>query len=129
MIHGTILIVGSKRRELELVATRLENERYTLAHLSVGKVSTWLRRNRPQAVFFDVGLSRQQIEQVIRLVRSRPNQHRLPFILLGETEVPSTHSNITGIGEFMPLHTLPLAEVINRINFAIEVTELVTHHH
>lgn len=125
MTKGTILFIGPRDREIELLVSRLQKEHFTIAELSdYASVSRWLRQSTPQAVLFTRRCPRKTIESCLSLLRSQRKTRSLPAILVTDGDVPSELTGIKGIGEAFKLHKISLAEALRRLQLAIQLCQL-----
>ncbi len=125
MTRGTVLLVGQLDRESELLANRLEREKFALV-LSVTErqLVQWCRTNTAQAVFFSRRATRQTVERSLQSIRAHKHMAHIPAILIADTDVAPNLVGVKGIGEVFRLHQITLAEAVRRLVLAIQLTQL-----
>jgi DNA-binding response OmpR family regulator len=125
MTRGTILLIGPKAREAELLAARLEKENFSVIHcVNQESVASWLKRGTAQLVLFTHACSRRFVEDVLRRLHGHKRTKHTPAILVTDEEIPEKLQDMKGIGETFRLHRISLAEAIHRLQLAIQLSQL-----
>lgn len=125
MTRGTIALVGADGREIALLVARLQKEGYAVARLGpsaaiYGRVA----RLKPQAVLVTDCCRRATVDGLV--ARLAGEKTRPPLIILTNDRPAAALGWARGWGEVWPLHELSLAEVVGRLRFAIELTQLAS---
>ncbi len=122
MTRGTIALVGPINRETELVCARLEKEAFLVVKLaSAAGLRKWLSRNHAQVVLMTGECTKPTVSQTLNLLTTqRKNRYIASMALAG----PVFDNKPKGLGDVFHLHQIPLAKLVERLRFAIQLCQL-----
>lgn len=122
-MRGTIVIIGSGGREVDLLAARLEKEHYEVLRLKqTATVFGRAARLKPQAVLMTDSCKKSTVEGIVYVFRRFKT--RVPVLLVTHDVLPAPLARSKGVGEVIALHTISLAEVVRRVRFAIALCQI-----
>ncbi len=125
MTHGTVLVLGNKSREIELLIARLEKEQYSVYHYPANNQAyRGIKHNNPQSVLINATCSPAFIQRVVRTLLGHKRLRYVPVLLVTDLEVPARLHQIRGVGETFKLHTIPLALAMRRLHRAVALSQL-----
>ncbi len=125
MTRGTVVIIGRKNREIELLKSRLEKEKYGVELVTPDqRALQWLSANVAQAVLCTDTCTRSVFLRVQTVMKRHRSYRYVPLLVVTEDAVADDIETTDRVGEVLRLHRITLAEAIRRLRRAIQLTQL-----
>lgn len=131
MTRGTVIILGTQDREIEILRDRLIKEGFGVELApSLHDFSKLLVHEVPQAVIASHQARPADVKRALGLLCRKRVTKWTPMMIATHEEVPSALQRIRGVGEVWRLHEMPLSKIIPRLKLAIQLSQMAkTYNH
>jgi DNA-binding NtrC family response regulator len=131
MTRGTVVILGTQDREIEILRDRLIKEGFGVESATTGNhFAKLLLKEVPQVLVVSHNTRPADVHRAIGLLRRKPGTKWTPVMIAAHDEVPAALQRIRGVGEIWRLHEMPLSKIVPRLKLAIQLGQLAkTYNH
>ncbi len=131
MTRGTVIILGTQDREIEILRDRLMKEGFGIeSAVALHDFTKLLIHEVPQAVIVSHHARPADIKRSLALLYRKRMTKWTPVMIASHDEVPVALQRIRGVGETWRLHEMPLSKIIPRLKLAIQLGQLAkTYNH